>query len=109
MKYILIKYEDDYCDEFDVKGFSAICFKSELEYIEYVKYLERIRTEIVEEISLCFGTNEVIYYENGEEFLETLSIEEITEAQYNVISQLKLTSYGYDIGSYINDLGYFLK
>ena len=109
MRYIIIKYEDDYADEFDVKGFSVISFESEEEYNKYFSYLERIRTEITDEISLYFGSNEGIDYKNGKDFLKTISIEEITEEQYNTFKQLRLISYGYDIGDYINELEYFLK
>ncbi len=73
--YLLVKFEDNYADEFDVDGFRLLRGQ---QWIEHVK-------EIVEGKYPCeygLGTNEWIEYEHPYDMLETFKVHRLTEEQY---------------------------
>jgi hypothetical protein len=90
MKYYLVIESNDYADEFDIEGFKV--FKSENE--------ESLEIQLIDDQEFpCekyFGTNEAIEFETKEDFLESLSIVEITEEELKVLKKL----FGKDITKY---------
>ena len=80
-KNYLVIYEGNWADEMDISGFCTIDGES----------LADAKKEICaykNEIEICIGTNEEVYYENGKDFWENLNIKEITTEQSKVLSDL---------------------
>lgn len=83
----LVKYTDDYADEFDIYGFNI--FTDE----EYEKFIEIIN--LVESIEFCFGSNQSIEYETPEDLKSCFIIRKLTEQQYKEIGMCFSLPYGY--------------
>jgi hypothetical protein len=88
MKKFLVKEDSCWADEFDLEGF---------------KIIEAETKELVEEILLkgrefpCeiyFGSNECQEYESKEEFLNDISISEISDNDAEVLLRLLGTHFG---------------
>jgi len=82
--YVLVKEELNWADECDFYS-SSIFIKEEFE-----KLLKDIHSYWIDDIEICFGTNEDDYY-SKEEFLDSISITEISEEEKEV-----LTKFGFD-------------
>ena len=99
MRYLLLKFEDNWADECDFYLNSVHKVTTE-EYLEFTKALKYIQ-EYPYEIFYNFGTNEDNCYENGKDFLSHLSGTFITESEYNTIKELGLETPGTDWYWYI--------
>ena len=83
----LIKYNDNYDDEFDISGFRIVeniySWNNEVDNLsEY-------------DPSYCFGSYEVIEYDSTEDLCNALKITKISDEQYDVIHKLFGESYGH--------------
>ena len=91
MKYYLIKYEDNWADEFDIETFSVM---NEEQYNNFNNDLNNIISEIKdEEVEIYFGTNEEITI-TPSEFQNSLKITEIQKDFYDSIIRYGLNDYG---------------
>ena len=80
MSEFLVKFNADYADEFNIKGFSI--FSSIKEWEEY-------KAEFPDtDIRWCFGTNEQIEWETKEDFLKCFSIQELNSQESQIIKKL---------------------
>lgn len=86
---ILVKYNFDYADEFDVYG--IVLFDTQE---EFDRSLNETREEIESVTSKggqwkrYFGTNEAILINSFDEYMEGLTIQEITEEEAEVVRRL---------------------
>lgn len=95
-RYILLTYRDNYADEFDVFGVDAVMM-NETEYQKFMTNLERSKEELTGEYELYFGTNEWITYEDVTDFLQRVSVKEISVEKFNTIVDLGLDELGVHI------------
>jgi len=81
--HVIIMFSDDWADEFDVDGFMVM---SKGEYS--ANYLAPIAEHFKDYGSweYGFGTNEVLEYENFDEFMKRLDIIEISEKHAEIIN-----------------------
>jgi hypothetical protein len=79
MKYLLI-YSGNWSDEIDVDGFIIV----DSEFVCYVrKFLKNFNSSI----SVDIGFNETIEYENGNDLLQEISFEKITNKESETIEK----------------------
>lgn len=76
-EYVLIKFEDNYADEFDVYGFVVTTKELYEAHKAKIKRLNR-------EIEICFGTNESLSWSTPEEFLNSWKVSNLTDAEADV-------------------------
>lgn len=77
---ILIKFEKDWADEFDVYGIRVISN-------ERWKHLQEAIKRIEYPQSFCFGTNEELIFETPQETLRELKITEISEDEESIFKK----------------------
>jgi hypothetical protein len=95
MKYYLVKYEDNYADEFDIQGFrifTEVELKAFKTLVKTAKYPQEV----------YFGTNESISYDSFTDYMSRLDIEEVTEEEASLLTKL----FGYDTTT---EYGFFLN
>lgn len=102
-KYYLMKFESDYCDEFEVQGFSLIT----LDQYKMYQFLVNNQDKYTESFDIGFGTNEEIYFENLSEFLDCISIDEISTNDHRSIHAYFGDNYG--LVHPIKDIEYFAE
>lgn len=88
MKNVLIEFNGNWADEIDVCGFSV---KTTEEWEKDKALIEAYEREII----LCIGTNEELEFENGQDFLNCLTVTEISDASEKVITKYFGDSYGF--------------
>jgi hypothetical protein len=86
-EYVLLKFQADYADEFDVYG--LLTWTKE-QWEEYKKELEEL--EYPQEH--YFGTNESIEFVDADDYLSNITVTNITEEQYKTLIDLGLRHYG---------------
>lgn len=106
-KYYLMKFESDYCDEFEVQGFSLIT----LDQYKMYQFVADNQDKHTESFDIGFGTNEEIYFENLSEFLDCISIDEISTNDHRSINAYFGDNYGLvhpfkNIEYFAEELGY---
>jgi hypothetical protein len=79
MKYLLM-YSGNWSDEIDVDGFVIV----DLEFVSYVK---KFLKDFNSSISVDIGFNETIEYENGNDLLQEISFEKITNKESEIIEK----------------------
>lgn len=99
---LLVKFESNYADEFDVQGFKL--YKSYNEYQEELAdYLDvclddgqdiSSHEDLPERVCVCVGTNSEIEFDDVHEFLNSFIHTEIDKAMYNFIE----STFGYEYG-----------
>jgi hypothetical protein len=67
----LIKFQEDYSDEFDVYGFVVLTYRQWEQYQEMFKCLELPK-------EYYFGTNEMIIFSSPEEIMSSLKVSDMT-------------------------------
>lgn len=131
MAFLLIKFETDYADEFQVSGFVVFQKEQWEEHQRKVAALFQgkaaqrkvLRTlpadhddsnywEIYEEhrehdrssvIEVAFGTNEFVSYSNHEEYLRAFAVSTLTDEQYQVLKSLfTIRGYSWEYGGKTN-------
>lgn len=92
-EYILVKYSDNYADEFNIEGF-WVGTPNEWEDIKDVMKKQNFPVEIY------FGTNECMEYSNYQNWERQFTISKITDEEYKFlvktfnINPKYFTSYG---------------
>ena len=106
-KYYLMKFNSDYCDEFEVQGFSIITLD---EYKMY-QFVVDNQDKYTNSFDIGFGSNQEIYFENLSEFLSCVEVSELSINDYRGISSQLGSSYGLvspfrNIEYFAEELGY---
>jgi len=86
-EYVIARFNSNWADEFGIESYS-ILEKPEFEKLK--AYLKTIKTPITK----CFGTNEEIEFENGQEVLDSIELEDISEDRARVICDTIGDSFG---------------
>lgn len=87
MSKVLIKHSANWADEIDLEGFTI------MDSDAWEKRKEKI-ANINESFTVYVGTNEDIEYRNGNAFLRTLTVKEITDAEFGFLN----TNFGTEFG-----------
>lgn len=87
MNYVLVKFNFDYADEFDLNGFYVTTSE------EFTSDMEYLKINFKPNIEKYFGTNESIIIESIKEIENAYSITSITEEEYNTLKKLFGKSY----------------
>lgn len=90
-KYYLLKYYDNYIDEFDV---NAIQILTEEEKKKYYDKAKNNINKLNKKRFVSLGTNEDIEYEKGSDFIKMLVIEELPETKAKTIIKYIGKRYG---------------
>lgn len=80
MTKVLIKHKDNWADEIDLEGFSIMDSEA------WNKKKEEI-SKIAKSFTVYVGTNEEIDYNNGNEFLKTLTVNEISDSEFEFLKK----------------------
>jgi hypothetical protein len=80
-KNYLATFSGNYADEFDMSEFMTMKGDEIISIIELLKSYE-------DEIEICFGTNEDLQFEDGDDLLSQISIKEISDAEADVLDRL---------------------
>jgi hypothetical protein len=97
-KNYLLTFKGNYADEFYMSDFTTMKGDDVLDIIEQVKSYE-------DEISICFGTNEDLTFEDGNELLGKISIKEITDEESAVLDRLFGGAFGdANVFNYLSDI-----
>ena len=82
-KYLLIKYNDNWADEFDV---DLLWVTTEEEFEQWKNELST--KDIDNSVEIYFGTNEFISFSSYEEIIEGIEVSEISKDFYNTFIKL---------------------
>lgn len=109
-KYYLMDFKSDYCDEFEVQGFSLIT----LNQYKMYEFLVDNQDKYTESFDIGFGSNQELYFDNLSEFLDCISVHEISTNDYRSINAYFGNNYGLvypfkDVGYFAEKLGYKRK
>lgn len=104
-KMVLVKYDSNYADEFDVEGFIVMPQSEWLKHITGVeKHFQKWDSEHEpdrwgnrEGIEVYFGTNEQMIYEGFESYRRSFEVSELSDADYETLKRLFGKSYGGNI------------
>jgi len=98
-KNYLATFSGNYADEFDMSEFMTMKGDEVISIIEVLKTYD-------DEISICFGTNEELQFEDGDDLLSQISIREITNTEAEVLNRLLGGGFG-DAGvfDFISEMG----
>ena len=88
-KMVLVKFDDNYADEFDVEGFRVM---SAQEWNDYVKKIEACKNWPQ---SKYFGTNEGCEWDCFEDYLSCFKIKPLTPGQARTIKESIGESFGF--------------
>lgn len=101
--YLLVKYNDNYSDEFDISGFKLYTKE------EWVKFALNARILFeCKVVEYYFGSNEAISYEHGvDNFLTRFTLLDITEEMYTWLNTFVCYcgKYGFFPDYIVNDAG----
>lgn len=114
-KQLLLKYSNNYADEFDVEGFLVLSQSQWDEHkakaaqrFEKVAKAAKVDPNVSEdswlnrrarEVSVGFGTNEEVTYYSIDDYLGSFVVKELTQEQYQVLKDLfgvHYDSYSYE-------------
>ena len=85
MSKVLIKFNTNYADEFDVAGFYITTQKKWDKHLEEVETFFKNRTEPVEKY---FGTNEYIEFYDFDDYKSSFTVTPITKEENDVLTKL---------------------
>lgn len=91
MKYLLVKLNYYYADEFDV---DSMWITTESEHEQFLQNLKDHKDRINDATEIHFGTNEFVSFSSFEELVRSMKVVEITPEFYNDF----MTFIGYDYG-----------
>jgi hypothetical protein len=80
-KYLLIKYDDNWADEFNISGFFVTTS------VEWEKYINEVSQASYPQ-NVYFGTNEFVEFQTFEDFYNRLTIKPISEEEFIILSNL---------------------
>ena len=89
-KYYLMQFESDYCDEFEVQGFSLIT----LDQYKMYQFVVDHQDEYIDDFDISFGSNEELYFEDLSDFLDYVTVHEISTNDYRSINAYFGNNYG---------------
>ncbi|AVH85411.1 hypothetical protein RsoM2USA_484 [Ralstonia phage RsoM2USA] len=89
MSKILVKFSDNYADEFDVDGFMVI---DKDQFNKEVALIKRMFDEYGER-EFYFGTNESFNYGDFDEWFSVFTVTDITDSEADVLSKLFANSW----------------
>lgn len=112
---LLVKFRDNYADEFNVNGFTFLKNKEEFELLLVQTWLEsswegnlkdlwsssfEVLKEVLDEEAnyeqeFYFGSNQELIFENFEDFCSSFTTKEVSDEEYNLLVSLFGTKYGY--------------
>ena len=81
MTYTVLKFEDNYADEFDVEGFVVV--KS-----EFAEKWKELVGSFEDSFSFGFGSNEANDYDNGADFVSNITSVVITKEEAIVLANI---------------------
>lgn len=87
MTKVLIKFHDNYADEFDVEGHKVFDLKEWNDHLTFAKDLSYPR-------EIYFGTNEFCEYYNYEAYLRCFDLKILSDNEYETLSNLALLESG---------------
>ena len=93
---LLVIFDEDYADEFDVYGFRIM---SKDKWDEFVEATKKINYPI----EIYFGTNEAIEYESSKEVLRSFKLSELSNMDAACIKSHFKHDFGWDPIDYILD------
>jgi len=104
-KMLLVKYDCNYADEFDIAGFIVM---TQSEWLKHITGVERHFQQWDNEhapdrwgnrqgIEVYFGTNEQIIYEGFESYRRSFEVTELSDSDYETLKKLFGKSYGGNI------------
>lgn len=84
MSKILVKFNDNYADEFDVDGFMVISKN------QFDKDVELVKKWFADygDAEFYFGTNEALSYDDFDDWFNSFSVTEITDDEAQVLTKL---------------------
>ena len=85
---VLLTWKSNWADEMDIYGF---VITTDHQWETYKKNVK----EKDEEFTLCIGTNEDIYYNNGTELLSEISVSKLSDQEVDIISKNIGTLFGF--------------
>jgi hypothetical protein len=100
--YYLIRYADNYEDEFEVSGFVVLTSKEMNDFDTALNVLETIMEST--ELSFYFGTNEEMVYDDFKFFLEAISVSVLSKSEGAFMLKQFGKSYGTHPYFHIMDL-----
>jgi len=77
-RMVILNFEKDYADEFDVKGFAFIS-------LDQWEYYKKEAKNCEYPIESYFGSNEALVFESADEFIKSFKVKSITEMEMNII------------------------
>ena len=89
-KYYLMQFNDNYCDEFDVQGFSLIT----LDQYKMYEFVVNNVNKYYGSYTVGIGSNEDIEYQTLSEFLSCIKVSEISTNDYRSINTYFGNNYG---------------
>ena len=106
-KYYLMKFESYYCDEFEVQGFSLI----NLDQYKMYEFLVDNQDSYTESFDIGFGSNQELYFDDLSEFLDCITVDEISTNDHRSINAYFGNNYGLvhpfkDVEYFVEKLGY---
>ena len=94
----LLKYRDNWADEFDVNGCVIISEDTYKDiYLKLENAVETYDTSNLNTDYMCvyIGSNENIEYESLDDFMNTISCRELSDEEARVLSDFGFSSYGH--------------
>lgn len=86
---VLVKFESNYADEFDVKGFRMFSKK------EWNNIVKEIKESKAFPMNWSFGSNEEIEYETPNELLKKFEVVVISSDEVKILKKLFGDDYGF--------------
>lgn len=81
---VLVKFSKDYADEFDCEEFWWVFGSNEI----YTAWLEEYKSEFENgSVERWFGTDEYLEFDDFDDFMSCLSVQEITEEEAGVFEK----------------------
>ncbi len=90
-KYYLLKFDQDYADEFSVYGTKVVTEEKLEEGKESAKKLFAGKRNI----ERYFGTNEAVEWYDYNDYMRSIKATEISQEQYDVLLKLGLDKFGW--------------
>ncbi len=87
---VLIKYHDNYADEFDLQGFAIRDAESWNQHVERMKNAAWPQAR-------WFGTNEGVEFDEFDHYINRFTVKEITEEQANFL----IKNFGFCYGHFL--------
>ena len=108
MRYLFVKYEDNWADEMDICGCKIMLPDEWEEYKRKASKIfeekERNAVDRFDLVCLCVGTNEDICYDDYDEFIDCFTVTEINTAEKEFLEKIRIDKMGIFPGTSYNCL-----